>query len=169
MVRSALVSALVIGAGVSVVAGQAQRTAVYTTEQADRGRVAERDNVMATGKGFGACSDCHGEGLTGRVGDPDERPAVASLKPGVQLEIAKAGGLIPDLVGPKFRARWANRSVKDLSVNFKDRFGLAGLAEDVRLDILAYVLSENGFRAGQEPLTMATDVPLRLLAGRDAR
>ena len=165
MVRTALASALVILAGISAVAGQADRAAVYTAEQAARGKVAERDNPMAAGKGFGACSDCHGEGLTGRVGDPDERPTVASLKPGVQLEIAKAGGRIPDLVGPKFRARWANRSVKDLSVNFKDRFGFT---EAMRLDILAYVLSENGFRAGHEPLTMSTDVPFRLLAGSGA-
>jgi hypothetical protein len=69
-------------------------------------------------------------------------------------------------VGPKFRARWANRSVKDLTVNFKDRFA-PGLSEETRLDILAYVLSENGFRAGREPLTMATDVPMHLLAGSD--
>jgi hypothetical protein len=165
MVRIVFAAVAVLLVGVSLIAGQADRRAVYTAEQAARGKVAERDNAMAAGKGFGACSDCHAEGLTGRVGDPDERPAVASLKPGVQQEIAKAGGRIPDLVGPKFRARWANRSVKDLSVNFKDRFGLT---EDIRLDILAYVLSENGFRAGREPLTMATDVPIRLLAGSDA-
>jgi cytochrome c1 len=165
MVRSALACALLILAGVSGIAGQAGRTAVYTAEQAARGKVSERDNAMAAGKGFGACSDCHGEGLTGRVGDPDERPAVASLKPGVQAEIAKNGGRIPDLVGPRFRARWANRSVKDLTVNFKDRFGLS---EETRLDILAYILSENGYRAGRESLTMATDVPMRLLAGSGA-
>ena len=127
-----------------------------------------RTNVMAAGDNFGACSDCHSEGLGGRTGNPDEQPSVASLKPNLQKMIADAGGRIPDLVGPAFRARWANRSVKDLSVNFKDRFAMAGLSEDMRLDILAYVLSENGFRAGAEPLTMATDVPIRLLSGTQA-
>ena len=125
-------------------------------------------NALSAGRGFGACSDCHAEGLTGRVGGPDEQPSIESLKPGEQREIAKAGGRIPDLVGPKFRSRWANRSVKDLSVNLKDRFAPA-LSDETRLDILAYVLSENGFRAGQEPLTMTTDVPLRLLAGSATR
>jgi hypothetical protein len=167
MVRISLACAFVTLVEMSGLAQQTDRTAVYTAEQAARGKVAERDNSLAAGKGFGACSDCHAEGLKGRVGDPDERPAVASLKPGVQREIAKAGGLIPELVGPKFRARWANRSVKDLSQNFKDRFAPL-LSDETRLDILAYALSENGFRAGHEPLTMATDVPIRLLAGSDA-
>jgi hypothetical protein len=162
MVRPSLVSALVV-LSLSAVAGQAEPPAVYTAEQAARGKVAMRTNVLAQRAGFGACTDCHAEGLSGRVGNPDERPSLASLKPGVQQEIAKYGGRIPDLVGPRFRARWANRSVKDLSVNFKDRFA-ADLSEETRLDILAYVLAENGFPAGTQRLTMETDVPLRLRA-----
>ena len=60
-------AAVAVLVGVSLIAGQADRRAVYTAEQAARGKVAERDNAMAAGKGFGACSDCHAEGLTGRV------------------------------------------------------------------------------------------------------
>jgi cytochrome c553 len=165
MGRTTLACVFVILVAMSGVAGQADRPAVYTAEQAARGKVAMRTNVMAAGDNFGACSDCHSEGLGGRTGNAGEQPAVASLKPNLQKMIADAGGRIPDLVGPAFRARWANRSVKDLSQNFKDRFGLS---EQTRLDILAYVLSENGFRAGTEPLTMATDVPIRLLSGAQA-
>ena len=167
MVRIAVAFAIVAVVGIAVKARQDDQPAVYTAEQAARGKLAMRTNALATREAFGACSDCHAEGLRGRVGEPSERPSVESLKPGLQREIAKYRGRIPDLVGPAFRARWANRSVKDLSVNFKDRFAPV-LNEETRLDILAYVLSENGFRAGSEPLTMATDVPFRLLAGSDA-
>jgi len=168
MVRTTLACVFVIVVGMSVVARQGDRPAVYTAEQAARGKVAMRANVMAAGDNFGACSDCHSEGLGGRTGSPGEQPPVASLKPNLQRTIADAGGRIPDLVGPAFRARWANRSVKDLSLNFKDRFAMGGLSEDTRLDILAYLLSENGFPAGAEPLTMSTDVPVRLLSGAQA-
>ena len=168
MVRTTLALVFAILVGMSGLARQADPPAVYTAEQAARGKVAMRINAMAAGANFGACSDCHSEGLGGRAGNPGEQPAVASLKPNLQKTIADAGGRIPDLVGPAFRARWANRSVKDLSVNFKDRFAMGGLSEDTRLDILAYVLSENGFRAGAEPLTMATDIPIRLLSGAPA-
>lgn len=163
-------NALVVGI-VFVSAGflAAQSTpmrAVYTVEQAARGKIEMKTNALSAGNGFGACSDCHAEGLKGRVGDPSELPSVASLKPGVQSEIAKARGRIPDLVGPAFRARWSNRSVQALIVNFKDRFA-PKLSDETRLDILAYVLSENGFRPGPEPLTMETDVEFRLLARSD--
>ena len=150
-----------------LLAGQSTPTlAVYTAEQAARGEIAMRVNALSVGNGFGACSDCHAEGLKGRVGDQSEVPSVASLKPGVQNEIAKARGRIPDLVGPAFRARWSNRSVQALIVNFKQRFAPM-LSDETRLDILAYVLSENGFRPGPEPLTMDTDVVFRLLARSD--
>ena len=138
MVRSALACALLILAGVSGVAGQAGRTAVYTAEQAARGKVSERDNAMAAGKGFGACSDCHGEGLTGRVGDPDERPAVASLKPGVQAEIAKNGGRIPDLAGSNIPGTLRQIAPsKDLTVK-RSQGSFSRALEEMRLDILAY-------------------------------
>ena len=167
MVRAALASAIVMLVGVSVIAGQADRPAVFTDEQAARGKVAMSTNALASRENFGACSDCHADGLGGRTGSPGEQPAVGSLKPKVRATIAEFGGRVPDLVGPAFRARWANRSVKELSANFKDRFA-PHLSDETRLDILAYVLSENGFRSGDEPLTMSTDVPIHLLAGTGA-
>lgn len=161
MVRSAFGSALLILGATSIIAGQADRVAVYTAEQAARGKVAVKANA------FGVCSDCHAEGLTGRIGSSQERPLLESLLPELQKQIANFRGRVPDLVGPAFRTRWGNRSIEDLSVNFEKRFAFA-LSEETRLDILAYVLQENGFRAGHEPLTMATDVPFRSLAGPGA-
>ena len=76
--------------------------AVYTAEQAARGKIAMQTNALSAGRGFGPCSDCHAEGLKGRVGDPLELPPVASLKPGEQNEIGKVRGRVPDLVGPAF-------------------------------------------------------------------
>ena len=146
---------LVIGG--TLLAGQGDANGVYTSEQAERGRAALRDNA------FGACSDCHTEGLTGRVGRPDERPSLDSLPVGVQKTIAN-GGRVPDLVGPAFRARWAARSTKDLSANFEKRFA-SSLSEETRLNILAYMLSENGARPGRQPLTMTTDVRIGALDG----
>lgn len=161
----ALVASILLLAGSGFLAGQsAAPLAVYTAEQATRGKIAIKTNALATKQGFGPCSDCHAENLTGRVGDPAELPPLASLNPGEQKDIAKVRGRVPDLVGPAFRARWANRSLQSLIVNLKDRFAPT-LSDETRLDILAYLLSENGFRPGPEPLTMETDVPFRLLAG----
>jgi hypothetical protein len=161
-VASLLVILAVVFVGVSTTrAGQqADRPAVYTPEQAEAGRLALKTNS------FGACTDCHSAALTGRNGDVGELPSVSSLSEDYQKTINTYGGKIPALVGPEFRKRWAARTTKDLTWEFQGRFG--GLSEETRLNLIAYILQGNGALPGKQPLTVATDVPIRNLAPIDA-
>jgi hypothetical protein len=95
-IASLLVIVAVVFAGVSVTrAGQASdRPAVYTSGQAEAGRLALKTNS------FGACTDCHTTTLTGRNGDAGELPSVSSLSEDYQKTI-KVYGKVPALVGVK--------------------------------------------------------------------
>src|SRR5262249_44562097 len=83
------------------VASQAQApadaAAVFSAAQAAAGiRDVEKN-------GFGACSSCHAAGLTGRTGDPGERPALDSLPEDQQKMIRETyKGKVPPLAGPRF-------------------------------------------------------------------
>ena len=141
-------------------AGQTtDRPTVYTLEQAEAGRLALKTNS------FGVCTDCHTNALTGRNGDPSELPPVSSLPEDAQKMI-NTYRKIPALVGPEFLQRWAGRTTKDLSKEFQERFG--GLSEETRLSLIAYILKANGALPGKQPLTSATEVPIRNLATIDA-
>jgi hypothetical protein len=133
--------------------------AVYTSQQAEAGRLALKTNS------FGVCTDCHTTALTGRTGGADELPSISSLSEDAQKTIGVYGGRIPALVGPKFRTRWAAKTTKDLTSEFQGRFG--NLSEETRLNLIAYILQANGALAGTQPLTMATEVPIRSLAPID--
>jgi hypothetical protein len=161
-VASLLVILAVAFAGISSArAGQATNwPTVYTPEQAEAGRLALKTNS------FGACTDCHTTALTGRNGDAGELPSVSSLPEDSQKMIKVYGGKIPALVGPEFLKRWAARTTKDLSKEFQERFG--NLSEETRLNLIAYILQGNGALPGTQPLTVATDVPIRNLAPIDA-
>jgi hypothetical protein len=144
---------------VGVVFAQApERPAVYTTEQAEAGRLALKTNS------FGACTDCHTTTLKGRTGDAGELPPVSSLKEDYQQTV-NTYRRIPGLVGPEFLKRWDSRTTKDLSKEFQERFGK--VSEETRLNLIAYILQANGALPGKEPLTAATDVPIRSLAPVD--
>lgn len=149
------VASLLVILAIAIAGVQADRPAVYTSEQAEAGRLALKTNS------FGACTDCHTSALTGRNGDPGELPSVSSLSQDYQKTIAPYRK-IPALVGPEFRSRWATRTTKDLSREFRERFG--NLSEETRLNLIAYILQANGALPGAQPLTMATDVPIRNLA-----
>src|SRR5215468_4700583 len=118
-VGSSLILATVIFTVVSTIrAGQApDSAAVYTREQAEAGRLA------LTANAFGACTDCHTTGLTGRRGDTGELPSLSSLSEDYQKTINNYGGKVPALVGPDFLKRWAARTTRDLNREFRDRFG----------------------------------------------
>jgi hypothetical protein len=131
------------------------RPAVFTPAQADAGRLALRTNS------FGVCTDCHTTALTGRNGDAGELPPLSSLSEDSQKMLSPYRGKVPALVGPEFLKRWASRSTKDLSKEFQDRFG--NLPEETRLNLIAYILQANGALPGTQPLTAATDVPIRAL------
>lgn len=156
---SRVVAILIVGfgGGASTLAGQGpQRPAVYTAEQAEAGRVAVEKNS------FGACTSCHSIGLTGRNGEANDVPPLSSLPADHQTLIINHGGTVPALVGPAFRARWAGRTTKDLTGEFRGRFE-PPLTEETRLNIIAYILQANGALPGAQPLTMATDVEIRTL------
>jgi hypothetical protein len=159
---SLLVILAVVFAGVSTTrAGQAtDRPVVYTPEQAEAGRLALKTNS------FGVCTDCHTSALTGRSGNAGELPSLSSLSDDTQKMISVYGGKVPALVGPEFRKRWADRSTKELTKEFRERFG--DLREETRLNLIAYILQANGALSGTQPLTMATDVQIRNLAPIDS-
>jgi hypothetical protein len=140
-------------------AGQTtDRPSVYTPEQAEAGRLALKTNS------FGACTDCHTTSLAGRNGAPGELPALSSLSEDYQKTI-NVYRKVPALVGPEFLKRWSTRSTKDLTVEFRERFGEVN--EETRLSLIAYILKANGALPGTQPLTATTDVPIRNLAPID--
>ncbi|HET9129312.1 MAG TPA: hypothetical protein VFO86_00105 [Terriglobia bacterium] len=129
---------------------------VYTAEQATAGEREVQNNA------FGRCSDCHANGLTGRVGSPDELPPLDSLPEYVQTRV-RNGGDVPQLAGPQFMKRWASRSTRDFSTEMRKRFA-GPLSEESRLNIMAYILRLNGAVPGSKRLTEATNVPMNRLA-----
>jgi cytochrome c553 len=129
---------------------------VYSAAQAAAG---ERD---VQNNAFGRCSDCHANGLAGRIGDPDELPPLSTLPEDTQTRV-RNGGKVPQLAGPEFMNRWATRSTKDLSAELRSRFA-GPLSEETRLNIMAYILKLNGALPGTQPLTESTDVPINRLA-----
>jgi len=158
---SVVILAVAFAGRLSIRARQAtDRPAVYTAEQAEAGRQELRSNS------FGVCTDCHTTTLAGRNGDVGELPPVSSLPDNTQKMITTYGGKVPALVGPTFMKRWATRTTKDLSAEFKGRFG--DLSQETRLNLIAYILKANGALPGTQPLTAATDVEIRTLAPIDA-
>jgi len=131
------------------------RESVFTAKQAETGRTEIQKNS------FGACTDCHSSNLSGRIGTSDELPPLDTLTAEYQKLIRGNGGRVPALVGPSFRTRWVARSTKDLSQEFLERFG--HVSEETRLNIIAYILQQNGAASGTQPLTMTTDVEIRKL------
>jgi len=148
--------AIVLAARFSTQAVQtAARESVFSAKQAETGRMEIQKNS------FGACTDCHTSTLSGRIGASDELPPLNTLTEEYQKLIRGNGGRVPALVGPSFRTRWVARSTKDLSQEFLERFG--HVSEETRLNIIAYILQENGAASGTQPLTMTTDVEIRKL------
>ena len=138
------------------------RPRVFTGEQATAGQRELRENQ------FGACADCHAKSLTGRFGDKDEIPELSSLPEDLQATIRNNGGNVPQLVGPKFMARWGARSTKDFSAEMKSRFS-GPLNEETQLNIMAYILQLNGALPGPQPLMRFTDVEVGKLTGASAK
>ena len=64
-------------------------------------------------------------------------------------------GEAPSLSGPEFLSRWAGRSVGDILVTMRTTMppnAAGSLAKDTYVDILAYVLSANGYPPGTTEL-----------------
>jgi hypothetical protein len=136
--------------------------AVFTVSQAAAGQTAYQS----------VCFNCHQDNLAGRRGDPGELPPLDSLPPGMQKDIQRARGKVPDLAGPEFRARWANRSTADLAARIKGAtpflekatpFLLEDADPDAYLNLAAYILQVNGAPAGTDAFTEMTDVPMHMV------
>jgi len=155
MTRGVIGILIIVGCGISISAQTRGRQTAYTSAQAEEGRALLRANK------FGACTDCHGSTLVGRdrKGLPDD-PPISSLPENFQRTI-RIGG-VPQLVGPKFVARWTDRSTKELSEDFPMRFDGA-LTREQQMSLLAFILQMNGATPGQVALTMDTDVPIAAL------
>ncbi len=66
-----------------------------------------------------------------------------------------ASGDAPSLSGPEFLSRWAGRSVGDILLTMRTTMppnAAGSLAKDTYVDILAYVLSANGYPPGTTEL-----------------
>ena len=122
--RAALLAASISTIAATLIAQDAPPiwTGVYTTAQADRGRVAYE----------GHCSECHHEDLSGGEG--------------------------PALLGSTFMVKWETQSVERLFHKIRDTMPEAGSSEVTdaqKLDIVAYILQQNGYPAGAAELTDA--------------
>ena len=111
--------------------GAAPATAQSTQKNARDG-VFTSDQALRGKSGYdGVCARCHGVPLTGSQGNG------------------------PTLKGAAFLAHWDKDTLGSLYVKIRDTMplGVAGtLTDDVKLQILAYLLEQNGFPAGKTEL-----------------
>jgi hypothetical protein len=129
---------------------------VFTAAQAASGRVAVESS----------CAICHLQSLRGRVGDPDESPAMDALPLAFQKFIST--GYVPPLVGEEFMAKWRAKTVVQLAENLGGAgksFPTAGMDENTYLQIVAYVLQLNGAPAGNQELTASSTVTVDAALG----
>ena len=116
--------------------GVAAVCAVSVTAQASKKNVRDgvftSDQALRGKSGFdGVCARCHGAPLTGSEGNG------------------------PALKGPAFLAHWDNDTLGSLFTKIRDTMPLGGagaLTDEVKVQILAYVLEQNGFPAGKTEL-----------------
>jgi len=134
-------------------AGFAQKAdvkAIYTSAQADAGRVAYEKT----------CGRCHTLSLMGRHGNPDERPEIHSLSEADRKFLADYDNRVPPLAGKAFLARWGSKNAAELVARFQEAkfsFKEAGLTDDEDIvRITAYVLQVNGAKPGSQALTRGT-------------
>lgn len=155
MKKTLLTATFIAGCGFRILIAQPPPSpAVFTAAQSAAGKAEYQKD----------CFHCHTDKLTGRVGDPNELPAVGSLDTGAQKMIQGYGGKVPPLAGPRFMARWGAKSTKDLSARIMVASGPDNEAR--YLDITAYILEYNGARPGTEALTKDTDVEVQSILGQ---
>ena len=126
----------VCGAALATIAGLALAATSLTAQQKGknvRDGVFTADQALRGKSGYdGVCARCHGVPLTGSDGNG------------------------PTLKGPAFLAHWDKDTLGSLYTKIRDTMpaGSPGtLTDEVKLQILAYVLQQNGFPAG------TTDLP----------
>jgi hypothetical protein len=135
----------------TVVSGeQPDSTRIFTSKQAEAGRVAYEKS----------CGRCHTLTLLGRQGKPDELPPIESLSEADRKFIADYGNLVPPLAGKEFLRRWGSKTAAELVARFQEAkfsFRDAGLTDDEDIvRITAYILHMNGAKPGNDSLTRST-------------
>jgi len=108
---------------------------IYTIAQADRGQKLYQQY----------CANCHGQYLEGTAEDP----LIALNYPHL------AGRGKPPLAGWEFRENWTAMSVGDLYERFRismPQNAIGSLTGQQNADILAYVVSRNGYPSGAQEL-----------------
>jgi len=123
------------GAALATIAGLALAATSVTAQQKAknvRDGVFTADQALRGRSGYdGVCARCHGVPLTGSEGNG------------------------PTLKGPAFLAHWDKDTLGSLYTKIRDTMpaGSPGtLTDEVKLQILAYVLQQNGFPAGASDL-----------------
>jgi len=140
----------ILGSGLLVLTAQQPATGVFTTTQAEAGRIAyER-----------TCGKCHTYTLMGRHGDPGELQPLSSLWASYQKFIGPKGFVRP-LAGQAFLERWGGKTAGELIARFQETvddpyFKFENMTDDTTVNITAYVLQVNGAKPGTQPLTRTT-------------
>lgn len=88
-----------------------------------------------------------------------ERGKVVYMSSCVRCHMADmSGNTGPSLKGERFLSSWENDTLDGLWTKVRDtmppRIGNAVLTDDAKIDVVAYLLSANGFPAGREELTI---------------
>src|SRR5262245_56265957 len=101
-----LPSVMALGLLSTVIRAQsAQPITVFTEAQATAGKAVYE--IVGV--------NCHTDRLTGRRGEPDEIPALASLAEPFRTGVQQANGKIPPVAGEVFIKRWSSRTIGALS------------------------------------------------------
>ena len=150
--KATLRAVAALGSGCLFLTGQPQRAGVFTSAQAEAGRIAYENT----------CARCHTYTLLGRKGAEGELPPVSSLSEADQKFIGNPNH-VPPLAGEAFLSRWGQKTVAQLIARFEitvrdPNFHFKDVNEDTTVNITAYVLEKNGARPGPQPLTRATEV-----------
>jgi mono/diheme cytochrome c family protein len=149
--KAKLLAAGILGTGVFLLTGQESApSATFTQAQAEAGRASYAET----------CGKCHTPTLLGRKGEPGELPPISSLSTAYQEFIGKRG-YVPPLAGKSFIDRWGSKTAGQLIARFQetaDYFLPKDADRETTVNITAYILQENGAKAGNHPLTRTTDV-----------
>ncbi len=124
----------------TIVSAAAIALAVSVSVAAQQGATNVRDGVFTADQAFrgkagydGVCARCHGVPLTGSEGNG------------------------PALKGPAFLAHWDKDTLGSIFTKIRDTMPLGTpgtLTDEVKLQILAYVLQQNGYPAGTKELPL---------------
>jgi hypothetical protein len=152
-----LAVAVTCSGGVVIIGQQPTPPRVFTSAQAEAGRVAYENT----------CGKCHTYRLLGRNGSEGELPPVDSL-PASYQEFIRKTNRVPPFAGKVFLSRWGQKTAAELIARFQITasdpfFQFQGMDDDTTVNITAYVLQVNGAKAGSQELTRATSAVVNSL------